>query len=73
MIADPLGLYDCCGVSDGSAAAIVCSTEIAEKLGRKDLVTVKALQLSVSNGLESSHNSWDGSYFMTTRHGAPRV
>ena len=73
MIADPLGLYDCCGVSDGSAAAIVCSTEIAEKLGRKDLVTVKALQLSVSNGLESSHNSWDGSYFMTTRHAARRA
>lgn len=73
MIADPLGLYDCCGVSDGSAAAIVCTTEIAQKLGRKDLVTVKALQLAVSNGLESSHNSWDGSYFMTTRHAARRA
>lgn len=73
MIADPLGLYDCCGVSDGSAAAIVCSTEIAQKLGRKDMVTVKALQLAVSNGLESSHNSWDGSYFLTTRHAAKRA
>src|ERR1041384_5751044 len=27
----------------------------------------KALQLSVSNGSESGHNSWDGSYFHTTR------
>ncbi|WP_417514256.1 acetyl-CoA acetyltransferase [Minwuia sp.] len=73
MIADPLGLYDCCGVSDGSAAAIVCSVEMAEKLGRKDMVTVKALQLAVSNGLEASHNSWDGSYFLTTRHAAKRA
>ena len=23
MIADPLGLFDCCGVSDGAACAIV--------------------------------------------------
>src|SRR5258708_5404726 len=30
-------------------------------------VAVKALQLSVSNGSESGHNSWDGSYFHTTR------
>jgi acetyl-CoA C-acetyltransferase len=50
MIAEPLGLYDCCGVSDGSACAIVTTPEIARSLGKKDLVTVKALQLSVSNG-----------------------
>jgi acetyl-CoA C-acetyltransferase len=74
MIAEPLGLYDCCGVSDGSAAAIVCTPEIARKLGKSaDMVTVKALQLAVSNGLEASHNSWDGSYFMTTRHAARRA
>ncbi|MDF1721480.1 MAG: acetyl-CoA acetyltransferase [Minwuia sp.] len=73
MIAEPLGLFDCCGVSDGSAAAIVTTPEIARKLGKKDLVTVKALQLAVSNGMESQHNSWDGSYFMTTRHAAERA
>lgn len=73
MIAEPLGLYDCCGVSDGSAAAIVTTPEIAKSLGKKDLVTVKALQLSVSNGTEAQHNSWDGSYFMTTRIAATRA
>ncbi len=73
MIAEPLGLFDCCGVSDGSAAAIVTTPEIARKLGKKDLVTVKALQLAVSNGTESSHSSWDGSYFMTTRKAAERA
>ena len=73
MIAAPLGLYDCCGVSDGSAAAIVTTPEIAKSLGKKDLVTVKALQLAVSNGQEASHNSWDGSYFMTTRKASERA
>ena len=73
MIADPLGLFDCCGVSDGSACAIVTTPDIARALGKKDLITVKALQLSVSNGTEAQHNSWDGSYFMTTRVAARRA
>lgn len=73
MIADPLGLFDCCGVSDGSACAIVTTPEIAKALGKTDLVTVKAIQLSVSNGLEAQHNSWDGSYFVTTRKAAKRA
>lgn len=73
MIAEPLGLYDCCGVSDGAAAAIVTTPEIAKSLGKKDLVTIKALQLAVSNGTEAQHNSWDGSYFMTTREAAARA
>ena len=73
MIAEPLGLFDCCGVSDGAACAIVTTPEIARKLGKRDLVTVKALQLAVSNGTEASHNSWDGSYFMTTRKASERA
>src|SRR5208282_897523 len=70
MIAEPLGLYDCCGVSDGAAAAIVTRPEIARELGKKDLVAVESLQLSVSNGLEASFNSWDGSHFVTNRTAA---
>lgn len=73
MIAEPLGLFDCCGVSDGAAAAVVTTPEIARALGKKDLVTVKAMQLSVSNGLESQHNSWDGSYFHTARIAAAKA
>ncbi len=73
LVADPLGLYDCCGVSDGAACAIVTTPEIARSLGKTDLVSVKALQLSVSNGLEAQHNSWDGSYFHTTRVAARRA
>ncbi len=73
MIADPLGLYDCCGVSDGSAAAIVTTPDIARGLGKKNLVGVKALQLAVSNGQEVQYNDWDGSYFATTRAAAARA
>jgi acetyl-CoA C-acetyltransferase len=73
IVAEPLGLYDCCGVSDGSACAIVTTPEIARSLGKRDLVTVKALQLAVSNGTEAQHNSWDGSYFATTRIASKRA
>ena len=73
IVAEPLGLYDCCGVSDGAACAIVTTPDIARGLGRHHIVSVKALQLSVSNGIEASHNSWDGSYLMTTRKAAERA
>jgi len=73
IIAEPLGLYDCCGVSDGAACAIVTTPEIAAALGKGDLITVKALQLAVSNGFEAQYNGWDGSYFATTRAAAQRA
>ena len=73
MVAEPLGLLGCCGVSDGSACAIVTTPEIARSLGKTDLITVKALQLAVSNGTEAQHNSWDGAHFMTTRAAARRA
>ncbi|VEN73819.1 Acetyl-CoA acetyltransferase (Thiolase-II like) [Candidatus Desulfarcum epimagneticum] len=66
IIAHPLGLYDCCGVSDGSACAIVTTPEIAKKMGKKDFVTVKALQLALSSGEEMGYDEWDGDHFMTT-------
>ncbi len=66
IIAYPLGLFDCCGVSDGSACAIVTTPEIARSLGKTDIVSVKAIQLAVSNGYESSFNGWDGAHFVTT-------
>jgi acetyl-CoA C-acetyltransferase len=73
MIAEPLGLFDCCGVSDGSACAIVTTPEIARHLGKRDLVTVKALQVVSSNGWELQHTGWDGSYIHTTRIAAARA
>ena len=73
MISDPLGLFDCSGVSDGSACAIVTTPEIARSLGKTDLVTIKALQLSISSGRETTMNEWDGSYVANTRNAARRA
>jgi acetyl-CoA C-acetyltransferase len=73
IVAEPLGVFDCCGVSDGSACAIVTTPEIARQLGKRDLVTVKALSLSVSNGWELQGSGWDGSYLHTTRIAARRA
>jgi acetyl-CoA C-acetyltransferase len=72
-IAAPLGLFDCCGVSDGAAAVIVTTPDIARGLGKKDLVTFKALQVAVSNGWEMHSNEWDGSYVHTARIAAQRA
>ena len=66
IIAYPLGLFDCCGVSDGAACAIVTTPDIARSLGKKDLVAVKALQLALSSGEEMGYNEWDGDHFITT-------
>jgi acetyl-CoA C-acetyltransferase len=73
MIAEPLGLYDCCGVSDGAACAIVTTPEIARTLGKRDMVTIKAIQLSISSGIESHTDKWDGSHVRNTRKAAERA
>jgi len=44
MIAFPLGLFDCCGVSDGAAAAIVTRADLAKKF-RPDPIYLKALSI----------------------------
>ncbi|MCX7057592.1 MAG: acetyl-CoA acetyltransferase [Proteobacteria bacterium] len=73
LIADPLGIYDCCGVSDGAACAIVTTPDIARGLGKHDLVTIKALQLSLSAGAEIATADWDGSYVRNTRIAAQKA
>ena len=42
-------------------------------MGKKDLVTIKAIQLSISSGIETSTNTWDGSYVRNTRAAAKRA
>jgi acetyl-CoA C-acetyltransferase len=72
-ISYPLGVLDCCGVSDGAACAIVTTPEMARRLGMRDVVAVKALQLAASNGVEMGHQSWDGSHTLTTPLAAQRA
>ena len=47
MVTYPFGLYDCCGMSDGSASCIVTTPEIAKSL-RDDYLLVKGL--AIANG-----------------------
>ena len=44
IVAWPLGLFDCCGVSDGAAAAIVVRADKAKNF-RPDPIYVKALEI----------------------------
>lgn len=68
IIAEPLGLYDCCGVSDGAACAIVTTPEIAKALRPGEpLVTIKAIQLSITDGMEATSNRWDGASVANTQ------
>jgi len=73
MVAYPLGVYDCCGVSDGASCAIVTTVENARAMGRDDMVVIKAMQLAPSNGWEQSSSGWDGAHTLTTRLAAERA
>ncbi len=72
IIASPLGLFDCCGVSDGAAAAIVCRADMAKDF-RVDPIFVKALQIGISSGEELAYTRWDGTYVETTFRTAARA
>lgn len=72
IIASPLGLLDCCGVSDGAAAAIICRADMAKDF-RADPVLIKALQIGTSSGEELGYTRWDGTYVETTGRTAARA
>jgi len=69
MVTWPLGLFDCCGVSDGAAAAIVCRADMAKSF-RKDPIYVKAIQISGESGQSFIHQSYDYTHVETTRRAA---
>jgi len=47
IISWPLGLLDCCGYSDGAAAAILTRADMAKNF-RQDPIYIKAIQMAVS-------------------------
>jgi acetyl-CoA C-acetyltransferase len=73
MVADPLGLFDCCPVSDGAACAIVTTPDIARGLGLREPIMVKSIQVVTSNGWELQQSDWDASYVHTARITARRA
>jgi len=50
IVAWPLGLFDCCGVSDGSAAAIICRADLARQF-TDQYVLVRGFGLATGPGL----------------------
>jgi acetyl-CoA C-acetyltransferase len=46
IVAWPLGLFDCCGVSDGAAAAILTRADLARQF-RPDPIYIKAMNICV--------------------------
>jgi acetyl-CoA C-acetyltransferase len=58
IVAWPLGVLDCCGVSDGAAAAIVTRSDLARKF-RDDPIYIKSLAVSVGSRLDLMTQDYD--------------
>lgn len=58
IVAWPLGLFDCCGISDGAAAAIVVRSDTA-KTFRSDPIYIKGLGISAGARQGSMRQDYD--------------
>ena len=58
IIAWPLGLFDCCGVSDGASVAVVTRADMAKNF-RDDPIYVKGMQIAVGARQGAIHQSYD--------------
>ncbi len=58
IVAWPLGVLDCCGVSDGAAAAIITRSDLARKF-RDDPIYIKSLAVSVGPRLDLMTQDYD--------------
>ncbi|MDY6835271.1 MAG: acetyl-CoA acetyltransferase [Chloroflexota bacterium] len=72
IIGWPLGLFDCCGVSDGAAAAIVTRADMAKNF-RSDPVYIKALQIALSSGEELMYTDYDFTHVETATRAAAKA
>ncbi|MDZ4247609.1 MAG: acetyl-CoA acetyltransferase [Dehalococcoidia bacterium] len=66
IIAYPLGLFDCCGNSDGGAAAILCRADLAKKF-RPDPVYIKGIGFSVNPIMPHYEPGFDWTGFEVSR------
>ena len=66
IIAWPLGLFDCCGNSDGAAAAILVRADMAKNF-RDDPIYLKGIGLSMDQMLPHNRPGFDWLGFEATR------
>jgi acetyl-CoA C-acetyltransferase len=58
IVATPLGVLDCCGVSDGAAAAIVTRADMARSF-RADPIYIKSMAISAGPGRDPLVQDYD--------------
>ncbi|MDY7019723.1 MAG: acetyl-CoA acetyltransferase [Chloroflexota bacterium] len=69
IISWPLGLYDCCGVTDGAAAAIICRTEDVKTYAqnhKNDYITIKGIGISIGPGWGKQSMEYDFTHWEET-------
>lgn len=69
LVADPLGVFDCCPTTDGAAAAIVTTPAIARRL-KEDFVLLKGIGLAVGTERNIFDPAFDFLGFGPTRAAA---
>lgn len=69
MVAEPLGIYDCSGVADGAAAAVIVRAEDARRF-RPDPVYVKAMAVAAGPGHGGLHQDYDFTTIRENVHAA---
>ena len=71
IIAWPLGLFDCCGVTDGGATAIMCRAEDAKKYKPSgEYVLVKGFGLAIGPGWGKEDTRYDFTHWEETERAA---
>jgi len=72
IIAWPLGLFDCCGVSDGAAVAIVTRADMARDF-RTDPIYIKGMQICVGARQGAMRQDYDFVHIEENVLGSQRV
>ncbi|MBW1998411.1 MAG: acetyl-CoA acetyltransferase [Deltaproteobacteria bacterium] len=76
MIAWPLGLYDCCGVTDGASAAVLCRAEDVGRFAphhKDDYVTIKGIGVSAGPGWGKNKEDYDFTHWPETEKAAEQA
>ena len=71
MIAWPLGLQDCCGVTDGASAVILCRAEDVKHFAphhKDDYITIKGIGVSAGPGWGKNKEDYDFTHWAETEH-----
>ncbi len=76
IIAWPLGLFDCSGIVDGAAAAVLCRTEDVKKFAVNhphDYITIKGFGIAASPGWGKERPDYDFTYWDATEAAAKQA